>query len=300
MKKRLAPMAVVSALVAVLCLCFGCSTVRSVSHIFTAKEPVLAKRVKVLTFIDQTHLGAHLGAEITSRFVSGLQKTPHISLDENSFGLPMPTDVQSPQYGFITPKAFIQRAGALGLNILITGVINPVEVTFKRTGIWPFRKNSRVYGISLVVNVVDVDSGALLYTRLESRKVTRHIQEDYGVDERQLMLELVREKLPGILKSEINGISERLEGIPWTGKILSVEDGITRIDGGQDVGVKQGYVFRVFSRGKVIQSESGMSYPVRGSKAGTIEVTSVGEKDAEAKTVSGGPFEAGQTIRLED
>lgn len=283
-----------------LCLCFGCSTMRFVSHIFSGKEPVIAQRVKVLAFIDQTHLGIHLGPETTARFVSGLKKDPHISLDERPFGLPMPTNLQSPQYGFITPKAFIQRAEALGLNILITGVINPVEVTFKRTGIWPFRKNSRIYGISMVVNVVDADTGALLYTRLESRDVTRHIQEDYGVDQRQLMIELLRKKLPGILKSQISSVSERLRKVPWTGKVLSVDDGVVRIDGGQDLGLKPGYVFQVFSRGELIQSENGMSYPVLGPRAGTIEVTSVGESHAEAKAVSGGPFQIGQIVRLED
>ena len=64
--------------------------------------------------------------------------------------------------------------------------------------------------------------------------------------------------------------------------------------------VKEGQVFRVFSQGESVSSQSGRLYPVRSQEVGRIEIVSVGATDAVAKPVSGGSFAAGQPILLKD
>ncbi|MFZ0448087.1 MAG: hypothetical protein WAL98_02500 [Desulfatiglandaceae bacterium] len=286
-------------LLAAVGVTMGCGIGRSVFKGFTKDDAVLAKRVKVLSFLDQTHLGSHLGETFTAEFISRLRATPLIMLDERPLGLSLQTDLKSPRFGIVTPKAFIQKAQELGLNILITGVLNPIDVTTRRKGFWPFRKNRRFYEVSMVINMVDVNTGALLYTKLG--KAEGSVPEDVEniEDKNEFMLGLIRKDMSGIVKKQASNISEILSEKPWAGKILAVDGKDIRIGGGKDVGIKTGLVFQVFSRGELIRSQSGESYPVRGRKVGKIEVTSPGEREAMARPLSGGPFEVGQMIRLE-
>jgi hypothetical protein len=286
-------------LLAALGLAAGCAGL-NVFKGFTKGDAVLVKRVKVLPFIDDTHLGSHLGETFTAEFVSRLRRAaPLAFLDERPLGLSLQTDMKSPEFGIITPMTFIQKAEELGINVLITGVVNPIDVTTRRKGIWPFRKNRRYYEISMVINAVDVSTGALLYTKVE--KDEGRVPEDTeGVQDRKgYMISLIKKSMSGILKRQVSEISDILSETPWTGKILGVDGKDIRIGGGQDVGIKTGHAFQVFSRGELIRSQDGESYPVRGHKVGKIVVTSSGEREALARPLSGGPFEVGQMIRLE-
>ncbi|OPX38379.1 MAG: hypothetical protein B1H13_11460 [Desulfobacteraceae bacterium 4484_190.3] len=64
------------------------------------------------------------------------------------------------------------------------------------------------------------------------------------------MTELVKDHLPKILKKQVSAITDVLENMPWIGKVLSTEDKTVRVNGGRDVGMKEGFVFEVYSYGK--------------------------------------------------
>ena len=286
-------------LLAALVLATGCAG-RSVFKGFKKGDAVLVKRVKVLSFLYQTNLGAHLGETFTAEFVSRLRTEPLIILDERPLGLSLNTDMKSIQFGIVTPPAFIQKAEELGISVLITGVLNPIDVTTRRKGIWPFRKNRRFYGISMVINAVDVNTGALLYTRVERDEGQLPEDMEFVEDEKEFTIALITKSMRRIIKKQVSEISDVLSEKPWTGKILGVDGKVIRINGGRDVGVKAGLVFQVFSRGELIRSQSGQPYPVRGRMVGKIVVTASGEREAQAKPLSEGFFEVGQVIRLED
>ncbi len=298
MKRRFLKAAGIAVLLISVALC-GCSSSRSLLKRIHSSEPVLAKRVKVVPFLDETHLGANLGEVFTGEFVAKIKKIPSVILDEKPFELTMPENMKSPRFGIVTPKDFITKAEERGLNILITGVVNPVDVTVKRTGIWPFRKNTRFYEISAVVNLIDVTSGAVLFTRLES-KTYKGSGDEYAENTKEFTVELVRSHLPEILKKQVSEVSDVIEGLPWIGKVIASEDTSIRVNGGRDVGMKEGYVFRVFSQGKWIKGMNERPYPVRSREVGEIEVISLGAREATAKPVSGGPFAVGEVILLKN
>jgi len=296
MKKRFLRAFVFVLLIALGAL-WGCSSTHSLLKKIRSSEPFLAKRVKVVQFLDETHLGGNLGKAFTAEFKAKVRKVPFIILDEKPLDASMQENLKSPRFGIVTPKNLILKAEEQGLNILITGVVNPVDVTTKRTGIWPFRKNTRFYEISVVVNLIDVSTGAVLFTRLESKKVSSS-EEEYADDEKEFMTELVKDHLPKILKKQVSAITDVLENMPWIGKVLSTEDKTVRVNGGRDVGMKEGFVFEVYSYGKWINAMNGRPYPVRSQKVGEIEIVSVGDHAAVARPLSGGPFTIGQVILL--
>jgi hypothetical protein len=279
---------------------WGCSSNHFLLTEFHTSSPLLAKRVEVVPFIDETHLAGGLGAKFTEEFLSRIRKIPSVVLTEKPLGLSKASDdMKSPRFGIVTPKDYILKAEERGLNVLITGVLNPIDVTMRRTGIWPFRKNTYFQEISVVVNLIDLSSGAVMLTRLESKTFSSSEEEFVG-NEQEFMEELVNKHMPEILKKEVSAISDVLEEIPWVGKVLSVEGDTIRVNGGRDVGLKEGQLFRVFSQGESVPSLSGRLYPVRSKEVGRIEIVSVGDTDAVARPVSGGPFAIGQPILLKD
>jgi hypothetical protein len=87
---------------------------------------------------------------------------------------------------------------------------------------------------------------------------------------------------------------------PWTGQILSVENGMIKINGGEDVGVRPDQLFTVFARGESITCRVGRSFDILGKKIGEIKTTSIMEKHSLAVPVAKGSFLAGQTVRTND
>jgi hypothetical protein len=100
------------------------------------------------------------------------------------------------------------------------------------------------------------------------------------------------------LEREAAVVAGRVEGEPWTGRILAVDNNTITINAGEDVGLQPGYRFEVFAWGESIPSNSGTSFDLLGKKIGEIEAASIMEKDSSAITVEGGPFLADQVIRL--
>ncbi len=279
---------------------WGCSSTHFLLTEFHKNSTLLAKRVEVVPFIDETHLGGGLGAKFTEEFISRMRKVPSVVLTEKPLGVSeLSDDMKSPRFGIVTPKDYIRKAEERGLNVLITGVLNPIDVTMRRTGIWPFRRNTYFHEISMVTNLIDLSSGAVMLTRLESKTFSSS-EEDFAGNEKEFMEELLNKHMPEILKKEVSAISDVLEGIPWIGKVLSVEGETIKVNGGRDIGLKAGQVFLVFSQGEPVPSLSGRLYPVRSKEVGRVEIVSVGDMDAVAKPVSGGPFAIGQQVLLQD
>jgi hypothetical protein len=259
--------------------------------------PDLKKRVMIAPLVDQAEFGRERTAQIAANFVELLKESPHLLLFQDPQGIPSGTGSKSPEFGIVIPPELVKRAQDLGMNALIIGVLNPLEATTRKTGIWPFRDISRIIEISMTVNIVDTASGCLYLTELDSEEMDFLIDELPGRDENEVIDQIIEAKMPRILKRQSAAVIESLVKEPWTGKILAVENGMIKINGGEDVGVRPDQLFTVFARGESITCRAGRSFDILGKKIGKIKTTSIMEKHSLAAPVAEGSFLAGQTIR---
>jgi hypothetical protein len=276
---------------------FSCSTTRSVVEKITPNRPSLKKRLLVAPLIDQAGLGPERTARIAADFIELLRKSPHILAFQKDKDISQGTDTKSPEFGIVVPPELVKTARDSGMNALIIIVLSPLETTSGKTGIWPFRDMSRIIEISMLVNMVDTTSGCLYSTRLESEEMAFMIDELPGRDENEVLDQIIAEKMPRILKRQSSAVIKNLMKHPWTGKILSVDNGTIKINGGEDVGVRPDQVFTVFAMGETIVCKSGRSYDLLGKMIGEIKTTSIMEKHSFAVPVAKGSFMAGQVIR---
>ena len=282
------------------CALSGCSTTKSMVDKIVTDAPDLKKRVMIAPLVDQAGFGGERTAQIAANFVELLKESPHILLFQGPQDIRSGTDSKSPEFGIVIPPELVKRAQDSGMNALIIAVLNPLEATTRKTGIWPFRDISRIIEISMTVNIVDTASGCLYLTELDSGEMDFLIDELPGRDENEVIDQIIEAKMPRILKRQSSAVIESLVKEPWTGKILAVENGMIKINGGEDVGVRPDQLFTVFARGESITCRAGRSFDILGKKIGEIKTTSIMEKHSLAVPVAEGSFLAGQTVRAND
>ena len=304
--KRL-PELVFLILLPIFVLASGCSTTESLTRkVLPASwarkilpgQAYLKKHVMVFPLIDQAGLGPKLTAQLSRQFYDLLKKSPHLLLHEPPDGIFSSSSMKSSQFGVITNSSLIDFAEGLGMNDLIIGVLNPVEISTQNTGWWPFDDWRKIYGVSVAVNIIDIASKTLLLTDVEIEEFSMSLEDAEDQDEEAYVKKISIETFPEIIEEQVPKVEQELNSKYWTGRISAVENKTIMINAGKDVGLQQGNRFEVFTEGKSISSGSGRTIYLFGANIGELEVKSVMEKHSLAESVSGGPFKAKQFIRF--
>ena len=207
------------------------------------------------------------------------------------------TSAASSDLGVFVDPALIKEAEEMGMNILITQVLEPLNYTAKKRGIWPFTKLKGFYDVSMVVNAVDIVKGTVVLSLRETEKIKIGPVPEGEEAPPSLNEEILKEVLYDIQKRQSSELLDFLDNYGWRGTISMSEDRI-RIKGGEDIGVTTGSIFEVFGKGEPIKNINGKEYYISGTKAGEIRVTDVMEDQSFAVPVGNNVFEDGQIISL--
>ncbi len=275
----------------------SCTMMRTLISPVIPKGPELKKKVMVFPLVDQARLGEKRAKKLNKDFEEFLKRSPDLLLFTPPEGAFSSLAMTSPLFGVVTSSKLVDIAEGLGMNALVIGVINPIEVTTRKSGIWPFRSYKKFYEISMGVNIIDIATKTFSMTRIASEEFSISLDEAEKKDKKEITNEALKEALPEILEEQAAAVEKELARNPWTGRILAVEDNTIMIDAGNKVGVRPGQTFEVLSEGKSIPSGSGRSIRLLGNRVGEIKVTSVMGKHSLAVAVDGGEFSAGQVVR---
>ncbi|MGM0664635.1 MAG: hypothetical protein ACQET7_10675 [Thermodesulfobacteriota bacterium] len=298
----------------------GCGTARNIYQKVTpGKGSDLNKRVLIMPVVDQQGLGREAVEELTAGLAAGLEQDRNLAVYRSEEPLPRTYSAQSPKFGIIIDPDLAQKAEEMGVNVLVTCVLNRYEIIDHGAGIWPVNKlpvwplkpKPLELEVSIVVNALDISNGTLFLTHLESRRL--RIPEDpededaLFVKEREArseeeLIQAVPERerqeaLEKLVEEQAKVISKSLGKTVWSGRVLSAAPERIMINAGSDVGLSEGSVFEVFRRGDPIPSIGGRSVFVLGPKVGEIRIVKVMDKYSTAVPVSGDGFKAGQVIR---
>jgi hypothetical protein len=308
---RVAKSTMKSFLLLLLCLgllaASGCATTKKLYSKVAPGSSGLKKRVLVVPFWDQADLGAEKLEQLTTQFLSLLNKDGSFVVEMGKRS-PVASDrVRSPEYGIVTDPEQARRADQMGMNVMLTAVFSPFDTQRIKTGLWPFRKIKDETEIAMYVNAFDVVNGTLLLTHLESVKIRTEadiIEEDEeGFAEPQKTKPEIEDKtleksLSQIVDRQAAEVGSALRERSWFGRILSSDASGTYISAGSDVGVVPGSVFEVLGSGETISSASGRQLALLGAKQGEVVVTEVLKDRALVSVQEGSSLRAGQVIRF--
>jgi hypothetical protein len=285
----------------------GCATTKKLYGKVAPGSSGLKKRVLVLPFWDQAGLGDEKLEQLTTQFLSRLNKDGAFVIERAQRSSGVSDRVRSPEFGIVTDPAQARRADQMGMNVMLTAVFSPFETQRIKTGIWPFRKIKDETEIAMYVNAFDVINGTLLVTRLESVKIRTEADlldedEEEAAESEKIKPEIdektLDKSLSEIVDRQAAEVNSALRERPWLGRIISSDASGTLINAGSDVGVLPGTVFDVLGTGETISSAGGRSLALLGSKVGEIKVTEVMKDRALTSVQEGSSFRAGQVIRF--
>ena len=97
-------------------------------------------------------------------------------------------------------------------------------------------------------------------------------------------------------------ISERMENIPWQGKIVTIKSDTVYINAGNNDNILAGSEFVIYRKGEdLIDPDTGISLGSEDTKIGRIQVVSVEDKFSKAKATSGSisNFKRGDIVSLD-
>ena len=279
----------------------GCETTKSMFRKARPEKAGLRKRVLFIPVIDQSKSVEARAAEISDGLVHLLKKDKGLLIHEGMRPMPSKRKTRSLEFGMAMDPDLAKRAEEMGMNVLITGVLNPPEVTTREVGFWPLRRIRHELEISLLVNAIDVINGTLFISNLEMEKIK--ISND-ALEWEEVKKEIDDHKLSKafsrIIERHASAISRTLREQPWCGRVISSNQETIMVNAGKDIGLTQGTVFDVFGRGEALLCAGGRSLCLLGPKVGQIKTVSIMDSYATAVPLNGGQFEAGQVIRIRD
>jgi len=269
----------------------GCSSPGDLIGPWRSK-PVLKKRITVVPFIDFAGLGASDTERITEQVVEMLSKSPNLVI------YPCPLEIAA----LSAPEkrgAMVEKAGELGFNALIIGQLNPHEIEIKKKGLWPFKRAVSSVHVSLFIDVLETTTGTLLLT-LTQREEVELGEGDLSKTDETVSRRAWEKALPKILEDPVERVLEALENLTWIGRIIEVNGGDIKIDGGSDIGIIPLSIFEVFSAEEFVIAKDGRRYPTSWKRIGKIQVKEVRKTTSLAAPLKGGPFLPGQSVTLSD
>ncbi len=279
----------------------GCGTTKSAYKKVTFNNKGLKKRVLVLPLLDQAGVGDAKTQELTDKLLEFLKKGEHLLVYKGTMPTPSRQRLRSPEFAVVIDPALIEKADQMGMNVLVVGVLNPSEITAKTRGWWPIKWVKRELEVSLLLNAYDIIDGTLFLTHLETRQIKVSKDDlEYGEGKTNFDKTELEEELTDILEDQASTLRDELEDHPWRGKIMSVDGETVMINAGVDIGLSNGSLFQVFSKGEKIRSLDGKYFHLLGPKVGEIKTVNVLDSQASAVPVNGGPFSPGQIIAIED
>ncbi|MBW1998712.1 MAG: hypothetical protein JRJ29_12205 [Deltaproteobacteria bacterium] len=313
--KRLLSLVAIYVLTSCLSLS-GCSTTSSLyKNLRSSSKGLLQKRVLVLPILDQAGLSSSTVREMEKElrtlleeegYTTLLKKAPIAASRAEATGL-------SGAEMAIDPIV-IREAQFAGADVIFSIILYPLEARTRKVGIWPAMLTRREVVISVSLSALDVATKTLLVTSVKSKAIKREEPEEaftlfeedspeHGTEKPLDLLSYVSEKdlskaLTRLLEDLVSLATEKLERMPWTGRILEVDGESILLNAGKDAGILPGHVFEVFAKGDMIEAAAGNTYRTIGGKLGEIRIISVRENRAVASPLKGSGFAAGQFIRL--
>jgi len=199
-------------------------------------------------------------------------------------------------------QELLESTRARGINAVIFETINPVEATPVRTGIWPFRKNSWRYIVSMNVDIVDVNTGTITLSEDIAEPFTLASGDfemrDGGPHDLAAKQRALQECLPDIIKRATKATHRSLSRLAWKSRIASIDNQEVIVNAGRDAGLRPGTVLEVFGNNNSMTSFNGHAYPLPGSKVGELRITSVRARHSIATPVKGNDFKTNQIVKV--
>ena len=248
-------------------------------------KPLLKKKILVVPVINKAEIDSSLADEINNRCIYNLNLNEYLSVSSiNKWDDEAPGSLLE-RYGTVLNPEHLKSAEKMGVNLILGVIINPIEITEKRRGMWPVRKDTHNVLISVSIHALDTMNGALIINEnitknINGGKVNSSETKKWKPDK-----DVLNKKIFSYIEELCSKVTKDLQAKPWKSKVYTDGDNLV-LRAGRDIGINKNTVFMLYRKGDPIMSYTGEKYYVFGERIGEVGVKSVSE-DKTVLAVSG-------------
>ena len=277
----------------------------------TAADAQLKKRVAVSRFADRTGSGYHsLGEGVADMLATALVKSGKFMVFERQEIDKIIEEQKFGQSGMVTPESAPKVGQIVGAELFVIGGVTEFGTKESSIGggvsLFGGGVTTKKARAVIDIRLVNTSTGEVVAAESEEGTETttgisvRYEDIDFSNPSHWNDTDIgkaTREAVDGCVKL----ITENLEKIPWSGKVLKVNtDGTLLFKPGKEGNVEPGMVFEVFRKGEEIKDpDTGLSLGAEESKIGKIKAKEdmLNGKACKAVIVDGKDFKMGDIVR---
>ncbi len=262
------------------------------------------KRVAVVRFQDKSAYGrGRLGGAVQDILMTELAKSGLFILVSRGLDLDLVMDEQDLAKSDILKAGTGAKSGeVLGLNAIVTGAVSQFGVKQKSATYLVGASKVQTAEATVDVRVIDATTGQVIFADSGNGVYEESSTQVLGIGGAKGYDETMEGKaLRAAVAKFLDNLISRMETIPWSGKVASVEEGEVVVNAGAKTGLRMGDRLRVYGAGReVIDPDTKVSLGRKpGRLKGEVEVADFFGEDASiCKTVSGEGFSVNDIVRL--
>jgi curli biogenesis system outer membrane secretion channel CsgG len=260
------------------------------------------KRIGVMDFVNKTDYGAgKLGHAASEMLVTALLKSGQFIVVEREALDKVLKEQGLSMSGIIDPNTAVAAGKILGLNAIVTGTVSEFGIQkggFRAGNI--VRSTSHTARAVVDVRLIDATTAQILMAESgESHFTARNLQVagaggGSGYDET-----LVGKALRGAVDDLSSKIVQKMERVPWSGRIAKISGDKIYVNAGSEVGLTEGLKLEAYSLGEpIVDPATGLILGYDESLIGQLLITEVKEKYSLATAQSGQGFKEKDVVRL--
>jgi len=273
-----------------------------------AQAPIVTrgpkKRVAVIRFQDKSAYGrGRLGEAVQDILTTELAKSGLFILVSRGADLDLVLDEQDIGKSGIVKEGTGPKSGeVLGLNAIVTGAVSQFGVKQKSATYLLGASKTQTAEATVDVRVVDATTGQVIFAESGTGVQEESSTQVLGIGGARGYDETMEGKaLRAAISKFIDNLIQRMEAIPWSGKVAAVDGDEITINAGRKTGLIAGDRLGVFGEGReVIDPDTKLSLGRKpGREKGEIVVTGLfGEDAAVCRRVTGEGFAVNDIVKL--
>ena len=262
------------------------------------------KRVAVIRFQDKSAYGrGRLGGAVQDILTTELAKSGLFILVSRGADLDLILDEQDIGKSGIVKEGTGPKSGeVLGLNAIVTGAVSQFGVKQKSATYLLGASKTQTAEATVDVRVVDATTGQVIFAESGTGVQEESSTQVLGIGGAKGYDETMEGKaLRAAISKFIDNLIQRVEAIPWSGKVAAVDGDEITINAGQKTGLITGDRLRVFGEGREgIDPDTKLSLGRKpGREKGEIVVSGLfGEDAAVCRRVSGDGIAVNDIVKL--
>ncbi|MGZ8460527.1 MAG: CsgG/HfaB family protein, partial [Candidatus Deferrimicrobiaceae bacterium] len=221
------------------------------------------KRVAVIRFQDKSAYGrGRLGGAVQDILTTELAKSGLFILVSRGDDLDLILDEQDIGKSGIVKQGTGPKSGeVLGLNAIVTGAVSQFGVKQKSATYLLGASKTQTAEATVDVRVVDATTGQVIFAESGTGVQEESSTQVLGIGGAKGYDETMEGKaLRAAISKFIDNLIQRVEAIPWSGKVAAVDGDEITINAGQKTGLITGDRLRVFGEGReVIDPDTKLS-----------------------------------------